>query len=191
MSFNTIKDFTHQQSLQELWPFFKDASQALEVKKSKAIPAGQNGIFGLVQKGLVISIIEHKSKVICIDIFKEGDYLINLAFTNVQSSANNMLVCIEDSIIHTLNRKVFDTLIWAQPKLNNPARMVFEHFYVNLKRRLLASYSQSPGKQYELLLKKKPELIQRIPKKYLASYLNISPEALSRIRNKLKSTSDD
>lgn len=186
MSFNTIKNFAHKQNLQELWLIFKDSSQVSKIKKGDALPAPHSGIFGFLEKGLIVSVIECQSKEICIDIFKEGVCFINLEFANVPSTGKNELICIEDSIVHTLNRNQFDDLINSKPELNNPARMVFEHLYVNLKRRLIASYCQSTGKQYEILINKYPELIKRLPKKYLASFLNVSPEALSRVRQKLK-----
>ena len=42
----------------------------------------------------------------------------------------------------------------------------------------------SPEERYKLLLEKSPELIQRVPQKYLASYLGITTVSLSRIRNR-------
>lgn len=41
----------------------------------------------------------------------------------------------------------------------------------------------SPVKRYKRLLNQSPELFQKIPHKYIASYLRMSPETLSRIKN--------
>jgi CRP-like cAMP-binding protein len=46
----------------------------------------------------------------------------------------------------------------------------------------------SATERYELLLKEDPELLQRVPLNYLASYLQIAPETLSRIRKKISHT---
>ncbi len=40
----------------------------------------------------------------------------------------------------------------------------------------------SPRKRYERVLKRSPQLFQEIPHKYIASYLRMSPETLSRIK---------
>lgn len=43
--------------------------------------------------------------------------------------------------------------------------------------------TQSPRKRYERVLSRSPQLFQEIPHKYIASYLRMSPETLSRIKN--------
>ena len=42
----------------------------------------------------------------------------------------------------------------------------------------------TPEARYETLLKQSPELIQRVPQKYLASYIGVTTVSLSRIRNR-------
>ena len=48
---------------------------------------------------------------------------------------------------------------------------------------------QSPEEIYLNLLEKDPKLIQNIPLKYIASYIGITPQALSRIRKRIFSWS--
>jgi hypothetical protein len=40
----------------------------------------------------------------------------------------------------------------------------------------------SPLKRYQRVLKRSPQLFQEIPNKYIASYLRMSPETLSRLK---------
>ena len=42
--------------------------------------------------------------------------------------------------------------------------------------------NSSPQKRYERVLKRSPQLFQEIPNKYIASYLRMSPETLSRLK---------
>jgi len=42
--------------------------------------------------------------------------------------------------------------------------------------------TQSPAERYKRVLQRSPELFQEIPMKYIASYLRMTPETLSRIR---------
>ena len=44
---------------------------------------------------------------------------------------------------------------------------------------------QSPEEIYRTLLEKDPKLIQNIPLKYIASYIGITPQALSKIRKRI------
>jgi CRP-like cAMP-binding protein len=47
--------------------------------------------------------------------------------------------------------------------------------------------TSSPGKRYERVLKRSPQLFQEIPAKYIAAYLRMTPETLSRLRSSSKS----
>lgn len=44
---------------------------------------------------------------------------------------------------------------------------------------------ETPEKKYLLLMKEQPQLFQRIPLHYIASYLGIEPESLSQLRKRL------
>lgn len=56
----------------------------------------------------------------------------------------------------------------------------------NYKVRIHQLQTLSATKRYQLLLAKRPAILNEVPLAYLASYLGISPERLSRIRRKLK-----
>jgi CRP-like cAMP-binding protein len=63
-------------------------------------------------------------------------------------------------------------------------RINMERMFVKKEQREASFLLDSPEKRYEKLVKESPKWIQRIPLKYLASYLGMAPETLSRIRKK-------
>lgn len=63
------------------------------------------------------------------------------------------------------------------------SRALLDELYV-LERRYVWIGNTDASQRYETLLKIRPEIINRIPVKYIAQYLNIKPETLSRIRAK-------
>lgn len=85
-----------------------------------------------------------------------------LLFVNVNSFR-------EEAVLH---RKLNDCH-WSI-RINNMGQMLL------LQDSLRCS---SPKKHYHRLLDRKPHLFLQIPLKYIAEYLNISPQSLSRIRN--------
>jgi CRP-like cAMP-binding protein len=65
----------------------------------------------------------------------------------------------------------------------------FYHRYVEARllfyQGLFVSYiKDNPEQRYKELLRQHPEIVQRIPQHYIASYLGITSVSLSRIRNR-------
>ncbi len=54
----------------------------------------------------------------------------------------------------------------------------------------LRQYTYTPEESYLTFLKAAPELASRVPQHYIASYIGVSPEALSRIRNRIAAKKD-
>ncbi|WP_224996217.1 Crp/Fnr family transcriptional regulator [Cesiribacter sp. SM1] len=63
-------------------------------------------------------------------------------------------------------------------------RLSMERMFIKKEQREASFLLDSPEARYEKLLRETPHWVQRVPLKYLASYLGITPETLSRIRNK-------
>ncbi len=64
-------------------------------------------------------------------------------------------------------------------------RLLTEQVFITFEKHLLSFLNNSPQERYLWLLKEYPEFIKNIPLQYLASYLGIAPESLSRIRKRI------
>lgn len=62
---------------------------------------------------------------------------------------------------------------------------ILEKLFVEKSERELRFLTQTPEENYLYLLQKEPVLLQNIPLKYIASYIGITPQALSRIRKRI------
>jgi len=61
-------------------------------------------------------------------------------------------------------------------------RFAAEELFIKKSKRELSLLHESAEKRYLNLFSEQPELIRHIPLKYIASYIGITPQALSRIR---------
>ncbi|NVK05011.1 MAG: Crp/Fnr family transcriptional regulator [Flavobacteriia bacterium] len=68
---------------------------------------------------------------------------------------------------------------------NKIGRLAAEDLYLKKFLRELSFMNDSATERYLALLKTQPELIQMVPLKYLASYIGVTPQALSRIRRRV------
>ncbi len=66
-------------------------------------------------------------------------------------------------------------------KLEHFFRVKLTNGYVAQQRRIMTLLSGTPQQRYEEFANLYPNLLQRIPKKYIAEYLGVSRETLSRL----------
>lgn len=89
---------------------------------------------------------------------------------------------IEDSeLIAISSAKLFD-LYDTFPEIERLFRKIFESAYVDTVNRVESIQFHSAEERYNALLKESPNVLQRVPLKYIASYLGITQVSLSRIR---------
>lgn len=70
------------------------------------------------------------------------------------------------------------------PNVERCRRMLSEDALIGRLQREIEMLSLTPAERYERFMQRSAHLFQLVPQKYIASYLNMSPETLSRIRNK-------
>lgn len=76
--------------------------------------------------------------------------------------------------------------IYAHTEIGNlMGRKNAERLFLLKSKRELSLLSKSPEMRYRDLFSERPELIRHIPLKYIASYIGVTPQALSRIRRRI------
>lgn len=68
---------------------------------------------------------------------------------------------------------------------NTIGRIMAEALYIKRTRRELSLLNDTAEQRYLRLFSERPNLIRKIPLKYIASYIGITPQALSRIRKRI------
>ncbi len=97
---------------------------------------------------------------------------------------NYFLQAIEDAEVLFLPKSELDQLYLHQPKMQEMMRNFWEDVILNLISRFTALQTDSAEKRYLDLLKK-PDYLNTIPQKYLASFIGVTPTSLSRIRRQI------
>lgn len=64
-------------------------------------------------------------------------------------------------------------------------RLTAENLFLIKSARVQSLLNETAEERYSSLFKKRPNLIKEIPLKYIASYIGITPQALSRIRKRI------
>ena len=93
--------------------------------------------------------------------------------------ASTLIVLSYDSLQKLYQQDLF----WQQV-----GRLAAENEYLITTRHNRLLHDLSATERYLQVLEEEPELLQRVPLNYLATYLQIAPETLSRIRKKISRT---
>ena len=105
------------------------------------------------------------------------------AADNAYSLINIEAMC--DSVAYSISRATLNQLYHSSIGLANLGLRLMDHQLLLQENWLINSGSPRAKERYLTLIKETPELLQYVPLKYIASYLWITPQSLSRIRASL------
>ena len=95
---------------------------------------------------------------------------------------------IEPSVLWWIHKNDVDTIIEEIkeiPELRDRLiDMLFQRTFDYMKH-FFSFIKDSPAQRYQSLIEEKPQIVQRVPQHYIASYLGVSTVHLSRIKSKL------
>jgi CRP/FNR family transcriptional regulator, anaerobic regulatory protein len=91
---------------------------------------------------------------------------------------------IEDCELWLLSRENQEELFLKVPKFERFFRILIEHSLVAHQQRISDNMSHTAEERYELFCAKYPMLKNRLPNKYIASYIGVTPEFFSKMKNK-------
>lgn len=112
------------------------------------------------------------------NLFTENDWVLNHQSFTGQKPSKCRIEAFEDSKVLKLNVHDLHDLIGKSPAFFALGKI--------LEVETKFPQSASPEEKYLKLIKEKPELIQKFPLKYIASYMSITPETLSRVRARIQ-----
>ena len=124
--------------------------------------------------------IEHT----CNFIF-ENEFITDLESFSKKVAASTSIKALEPTTCYSITCADLMELIEASPATKEFLRILVENVAAESIRRTRAFQSASPEKSFLELLEKRPDIFQRVPQRYIAQYLGIAPESLSRIKKRL------
>ena len=117
----------------------------------------------------------------------EGFFFENSIIARVESlftgkPSRKAIQILEDAEIIAINANGLFKLYDRFPEIERLFRKIFEAAYVDTVNRIEGIQFHTADERYKALLKEAPNVLQKIPLKYVASYLGITQVSLSRIR---------
>lgn len=127
---------------------------------------------------------EDGNEVTC-DFTFENNFLTDYnSFIN-QGPSNYLFEALEPVEHLYITKERIEKLYGNYPELQTLARKEAESTALEVTKMAQSLITHKAEKRYLNLLENQPNVIHRVPQKYIASYLGIAPESLSRIRKKV------
>lgn len=115
----------------------------------------------------------------------ENTYATDYASFLTRKPSCENIIAMEDAEVLQLNFSNMQMLYEKVPAWQKFGRLMAEHVYLIAVERAKSLLYNSPEELYLKLMQDCPEIIERVPQQYIASFMGIQPESLSRIRKRL------
>ena len=141
----------------------------------------------LVKKGLLRSYtIDDKGKEHIFIFAPEGWIVSDMESQTKGSPAQLFIDALEDAELEVIEKNILDqTSSFTSTEQTKAHTLNLVNRISTLQKRVLLLMSASAKERYKDFLITYPNIIQRVPQKMVASYLGITPEALSKIRGEM------
>jgi CRP-like cAMP-binding protein len=97
------------------------------------------------------------------------------------------IICYKPTEILLINHETFDYITENFPKYEKFFRIAFQKSYISTLNQVYNLHSKSAEERYLDLIENVPTILDDIPHYLIASYLNIRPQSLSRLRKNIQS----
>lgn len=129
--------------------------------------------------------IDEKGNTHIIQFAPENWWMIDIGSFHKKSPSELSIDAIEDTMVLQITHEDLIKLYISAPKFDRIFRVLIENSFVTLQNRLLQNISSTAEERYLSFMETYSYLSNRLPQTQIASFLGITPEFLSRLRNRL------
>lgn len=144
-----------------------------------------------VIKGLARKFFLKGKEEIITQIAKEGELISSSVSYFSGMPSTYVIETVEPTTFYSLAHDRAEQLYSTYPKLERLSRLIITELFLQKEMWELERIRYSTKERFLRFMNENPELFQRVPQKYLASYLNIKPETFSRLKHLLRSKKSD
>jgi CRP-like cAMP-binding protein len=155
-------------------------------KKELILTAGHiENYVSFVDYGIIRFFVREEEKEITFEIAFENSFATAYDSFLTRTPVRYDAEALTDTSMWSITWDDLQELYRTTTSGNLLGRLAAEELYIKKNKRQMSLLKDSAEQRYLSLLSDYPHLVQLIPGKYLASYIGITPQALSRIRKRI------
>lgn len=145
--------------------------------------------FNFLLKGVARKFYKNGNGDVSTQIAQEGQIIMVEDSFLSRKAASYCVESIEPVTVASITYNDLETIYSSSAKMERMGRLVVTTMMILRERWQTQLLKLSPRDRFLKFMNSHPALIQRVPQKHLASYLNIQPETFSRFKHLLRSSS--
>ena len=142
--------------------------------------------FNFIVKGLARKYYLKNHQEYNTQISFEGHMLVSQESFHSRKPSEYFIEAIEPTTLVSITHDDLEAVYASSHQMEHLARLLITYAMVLKDRWQIQLVKMTPRERFLNFVTRNPELMQRVPQKYLASYLNIKPETFSRFKHLLR-----
>ncbi len=138
-----------------------------------------------VQKGLVRQFYHKNGKELTEYMAAENSIVMCIESLFKEEPSHLQIHALEPTLLYAMSKAELEAVAMRSVNIQILYRKILEESLIISQRRADMLRFESAQDRYQKLMKRAPQLVLRAPLVYIASYLQMTPETLSRVRNAL------
>jgi len=170
----------------EEWAAFADIVKAKRLKKKELLlEEGQTCNFiAFINSGVIREYSFQNGKETTVDFVSENQFITDYQSFIMQTPTMQYLEALTDVDLLILKKDGINSLFDRYKVWERFGRLIIERVFCGVEAKRKKIIATTHEEQYRDFAAAYPQIVQQVPQYYIASYLGVTPEHLSRIRKK-------
>jgi CRP-like cAMP-binding protein len=140
----------------------------------------------IIAWGLCRKYLPLRNKEITIQLASEGHVIHSELSFHHRIPSGSVVETIEPTVFFSITYESLQQLYDLSPKVERLGRIMISDLFIKKDNRYFDQLKKSTRERFLDYIRSHPHMLQRVPQKYIASYLNIKPETFSRLKHLLR-----
>ena len=140
---------------------------------------------GFINKGLVCYYVTIDATEAIHNFAMENEFICNYDSFISKTVSQKSIIALEHTELLCISFNKLQQLYKTISNGERFGRLHMQDVYTDAIKHIISFYTVSPQQRYGEFVRNRKELLQRVPQYYIASYIGIKPQSLSRIRKRM------
>jgi len=157
-------------------------------KKVKVIQEGEvERYLNIIAWGLARKYLPVRNREITIQLASEGHMIHSELSFHYRVPSRAIVETIEPTVFFSISYDSLEQMYEQFPGMERLGRLMTEDLFIKKDNRYFDQLNKSTRERFLDYVRSHPQMMQRVPQKHLASFLNIKPETFSRLKHLMRS----